>query len=421
VILNIVDQTGHYPGSAVEGGIALGMVSIVGAGPYGLAVAAHLKAAGHNVTVFGVPMSFWERHLPEGMVLRSPRVASSISDPRGALDLDGFSAATGIDVPPLVPLETFLRYGHWFQETAVPGVDHRQVTRLQRSAEGFLLTLDDGAEVSADRVIVATGIAAFAHLPSVLRGLPESIVSHTSQHTDLGRFAGQRVLVVGGGQSALESAALLHERGAEVQVAARAPGVHWLGQRPWLRSLGPVSTLLYAPPEVGPPLLCQLVRAPGLVRRLPNRPRLAIDRRSIRPAGGGWLKPRVDGVVPIHVARVVTNAESAGARVLVTFDGRVQERFDHVLAGTGYRVDLARYQFLAADLVADVRQVAGYPVLTSGFESSIPGLHFVGAAGAWTFGPLMRFVAGTPFAAAEVARYLAASSPRAPRRNAVRP
>ncbi|HEU4424936.1 MAG TPA: NAD(P)-binding domain-containing protein [Pilimelia sp.] len=399
----------------------MGLVSILGAGPYGLAVAAHLKNAGLDTVVFGVPMSFWSGHMPTGMLLRSPRVASSISDPHGKLDLDGFGADTGVSVGSPVPLDAFVAYGHWFQANAVPEVDRRNVEQVRRRDGGFELALADGERVTADRVVVATGIARYAYVPPVLRDLPDTAVSHASAHTDLGRFAGQRVLVVGGGQSALESAALLHEAGAEVEVAARAPGVHWLGQHGWLRSLGPVTTLLYAPPEVGPPLVSQLVRVPGVVRRLPARPRHAIDRRSMRPAGAGWLRPRVDGRVPIHVGRVVTRAEVEGGRVALDFDDGARDTVDHVLLGTGYRVDIARNPFLPADLLAGVRQVAGYPVLGRGFESSVPGLHFVGATAAWSYGPLMRFVAGTPFAAAEVTRFLAAPAGRAARGAVVRP
>lgn len=396
-------------------------VSILGAGPYGLAAAAHLQDAGVAVTVFGHPMSFWSGAMPAGMLLRSPRVASSISDPHGRHDLDGFSAATGVHVGAPVPLDVFLRYGRWFQETVVPRVDRREVRAIRPAGRGLRLSLADGEQVEADRVVVAAGIAAFANIPAAFRGLPSALVSHTSGHTDLGRFAGRRVLVVGGGQSALESAALLHEGGAGVEVVTRGPGVHWLGQRSWLRALGPVTTLLYAPPEVGPPLLSQLVRYPGSVQRLPAGSRHALDRRSIRAAGAGWLKARVDGLVPMAHGRTVTAVQQDGEQVVVTFADGARQGYDHVLLGTGYRIDLARYPFLPADVLAGIRQVNGYPVLTRGFESSVPGLHFIGATGAWTYGPLMRFVAGTPFAAAHLSRSLRRVGPPAARQPASRP
>jgi len=387
-------------------------VTVLGAGPYGLAVAVHLRAAGAEVCVLGDPMSFWAGSMPAGMLLRSPRVASSISDPRDELDLDGYGMATGNTVGAPVPLASFVEYGRWFQRTVVPEVDARQVETVRRHPGGFELELADGSRLHTERLVVAAGIAAFAHLPRVLRDLPTDRASHSSWHTDLGAFAGQRVLVIGGGQSALESAALLHEGGAAVELVSRAPAVRWLGQRPWLRSLGPVSRLLYAPPEVGPPLLSQLVRYPGWVGRLPARRRHALDRRSIRPAGAGWLKPRVDGLVPLRGGRVMTDAKAGADGVTVTFDDGSQQTVDHVLAATGYRVDLARYPFLSCELLGEIRQAAGYPLLNRGFESSVPGLHFVGATAAWSFGPLMRFVAGTGFAASAVTRHLAAGARR---------
>jgi FAD-dependent urate hydroxylase len=396
------------------------MISIIGAGPYGLAAAAHLKAAGMDVAVFGEPMSFWSGNMPSGMLLRSPRVASSISDPRGKLDLDGFSAATGTPIGSPVPLTSFVDYGRWFQARVAPDLDRRRVAQVRRDGDAFVLALADGEEVATDRLIVAAGIAPFARVPGVFAGLPGTAVSHASGHTGLARFAGQRVLVVGGGQSALESAALLHEAGAEVDLVARAPRVRWLNQRPWMRNLGALSTMLYAPPEVGPPLLSQLVRLPGAVRRLPTAHRTALDRRSIRPAGAGWLKPRVDGLIRLRLGVRVTGAEADGDGVTVRFDDGRRGTFHHVLLGTGYHVDLARYPFLSRDLLTRVRQVGGYPVLGRGFQTSVPGLHVLGAPGAYSFGPLMRFVAGTPFAATEVARFLASSTRHRARATSVR-
>jgi cation diffusion facilitator CzcD-associated flavoprotein CzcO len=218
--------------------------AIIGAGPYGLAAAAELRAAGIETCAFGRPMSFWSEHMPRGMLLRSPYVASSIGSAQGPLSLDAFAACNGSTLDRPVPLESFVDYGRWVQATAVPDLDQRLVTRVERDGGGFAMVLDDDERITSRRVVVAGGIEPFAHVPPVFAGLPAALVSHTSQHRDLSVFSGRRVLVVGGGQSALESAALLHEAGADVEVVTRAPMVRWLGQRPWLRELGPISTLL---------------------------------------------------------------------------------------------------------------------------------------------------------------------------------
>jgi hypothetical protein len=296
-------------------------------------------------------------------------------------------------------------YGRWVQERAVPDLEQRQVACVERKDGSYRLLFDDGGEMMAARVVVAAGIGYFPRVPPVFQGWPAEQVSHSSAHRDLSMFQGRRVLVIGAGQSALESAALLAESGAHVQIAARAGTVHWLRRHPWLRRLGPVSSLLYAPAEVGPPLLCRLVEAPDLVRRLPAARRNQLDHRSIRPAGAGWLRGRVEGSIPIFLGHDVRAVNDGPDGLTVEFRNGRKTAADHVLLGTGYRIELSRYPFLPRELLSEIDLTDGYPVLRRGFESSVPGLHFLGAPAAWTFGPLMRFVAGTGFAAAELRRW----------------
>jgi cation diffusion facilitator CzcD-associated flavoprotein CzcO len=378
--------------------------AIVGAGPYGLSAAAHLRAAnGLEVRVFGETMAFWERYMPMGMLLRSPWEGSHIADPKRVLTLDAYRLASDNHLAAPVPLDRFIQYGHWFQQQAVPDIDPRKVTRVEDDSAGFRVTLEDGEAWKSRRVIVAAGIAAFAWRPSEFAGLPLSLVSHTSDHRDLGRFAGQKVLVLGGGQSALESAALLHESGAEVEIVVRTPMVRWLWPRPWLHTCKPVARLLYAPPDVGPAGVSHLVARPDLYRRFPRGVQDRLGVRSIRPAGAAWLKPRLEKV-PITTGRTVVSAVPAGERLTVKLNDGSDRRVDHVLLGTGYRADISRYAFLAEGLLISVRQINGFPCLDAGFESSVPGLHFLGAPAAWSFGPLMRFVAGTEFASRALTR-----------------
>jgi FAD-dependent urate hydroxylase len=386
-------------------------VVIVGAGPYGLAAAAYLRAANVEVHILGQPMGFWLRHMPAGMWLRSSWEASRIADPTHTWTLDEYAARSGIQVPEPIPLQDFIAYGQWFQRQGVPDVDRRRVTWIQSSAHGFHLLLEDGASLQARRVIIAAGLECFAWRPEHSRALPPTRASHSSDHRSFDQFAGQQVLVVGGGQSALESAALLGEAGAEVEVLVRAPRVHWLGGGArLLRRLGPLHGLarrvVYAPTDVGPPGLSRVVAVPDLFRCLPAPLQHRIAGRSIRPAGSSWLRPRLVGVV-ITPGRTVVAAICRGDRVRLTLDDGTERSVDHVLLATGYRVDITRYGFLAPELVQQVRCVAGYPVLTAGFESSVPGLHFLGAPAARSFGPLMRFVSGTWYAAPSLTRFIA--------------
>ena len=198
-------------------------VAILGAGPYGLSAASHLRNAGVDAHVFGRPMSFWQENMPVGMMLRSNWSATNISDRHGELSLEAYQADSGTSFRTPVPLDDFVQYGLWVQRQAVPDVDTRLVTRVDPNGAGFEIAVDDGQSLTASRVVVAAGIESFAWIPEVLRGLPPHLVSHASAHRDLSTFAGKKVLVIGGGQSALESAALMHESEVEVEVLVRSP------------------------------------------------------------------------------------------------------------------------------------------------------------------------------------------------------
>ncbi|MFD0523541.1 NAD(P)-binding domain-containing protein [Paractinoplanes durhamensis] len=378
-------------------------VAVLGAGPYGLAVAAALGDAGVEHRVIGEPMSFW-KEMPEGMLLRSNWTATSIADYRGPVSLDAYAAATGAEVGRPVPLEDFIAYGEWVQSRVAPDVDRRVVSQVARAGDGFALTFDDGSSLQAGKVVVAAGIAPFARRPSPFAGL--SFATHSSAHRDLSRFKGERVLVVGGGQSALESAALLHESGADVEVLVRRDHLTWLHGGKYQRMLGRAKPVFYAPTDVGPLGLSRVVAAPEVFRRLPRPVQTAAARRAIRPAGAEWLIARLREV-PIRFGFEVRSASQDGRHIRVESTTGEILSGDHVIYGTGYRVDIARYPFLAPPLVRAVRRVSGYPVLGPGLESSVPGLHFAGAPAAWSFGPIMRFVSGGWFASRAVAKRIA--------------
>jgi cation diffusion facilitator CzcD-associated flavoprotein CzcO len=380
-------------------------VAIIGAGPYGLSAAAHLSAIdGLDVKLFGDPFSFWERQMPAGMLLRSPYVASHLSDPERRLTLDAYGAQIGRRIGPAVRIEDFIGYGHWFHKHGAPEADSRMVVDVVRDAPGFRLALHDGNACMARRVVVAAGIASFAARPPQFHAVPSELVSHTSAHTDLSRFADKHVLIIGAGQSALESAALIHEAGGEAEVVVREPEVHWL-RRKW-RHHHTVRWAFYAWPDVGPPGVSHLVARPTLFANLPRPVQDRLARRTLRAAGAAWLEPRCQNVA-IRAGCSVTSARAMGQRVGVTLSDGTQRVVDHVLLGTGYRVDIARYPFLSRALLAQIRITDGFPQLDAAFESSVPGLHFIGATAAWSFGPLVRFVAGCDFASRRLGRRLA--------------
>ncbi|MGW8379259.1 FAD-dependent oxidoreductase [Streptomyces sp. ODS28] len=391
-------------------------VVVIGAGPYGLSTAAHLQARGIPVRVFGEPMVSWRRHMPAGMLLKSTPVASSIDAPQRGSRLLDFCAATGgaryESDWDIIPVETFVRYGQWFQEKFVPELEQVRVVSVDRRdrGAGFEVKLDSGEVCEARAVVVATGLGGCAHTPPELAAAaedgpsPTGPVSHVSQHADLSGFAGKDLIVVGAGQSALENAVIAAEAGAKsVRVVARSAGAVRFGaapdQQPKLRPETPFGRAwsLYA-----------LSYHAYLFRHLPAPGREYLVRRVLGPLGAWWLRDRfvAAGVrVTQGHALLRTRYDAESRRVELALSGGQRLEADHVMAGTGYRVDLAALDFLGHGLRADLARSGrtAAPLLDAGFQSSVTGLYFTGLPAAATFGPIMRFVVGTEFASARVA------------------
>jgi thioredoxin reductase len=380
-------------------------VAVIGAGPYGLSAGVHLKAKGITACVFGEPMEFWANKMPEGMLLRSPRVASSLSDPDGAFTLEAYEAVLKKQPCAPVPLDTFVEYGKWFRHQLGPDLDQRSVQRVDRDQPGFRLTLQDGTEVRSTSVVIAAGIGPFRKKPEVFQNLSPQQAIHCYEGREVRKFAGKRVAVIGAGQSALESAALLHEAGAQVEIIARQAEFRWIGQHTWLHHMGPLTSMLYSSHDVGPLGISRLVAYPKVVSYVPLGIRDKIRKRAVRAAGSRWLPARLANVKMTR-GRSVLQAKTAGNEIALKLDDGSERRVDHVLLGTGYQVDVSRYDFLPPDLAADIEQFDGYPKLSSGFRCSVPGLHFIGATAARSFGPLLYFVAGTEFASRELASHI---------------
>ena len=385
---------------------------IIGAGPCGLAAAAHLRGYDIEARVFGEPLEFWSQRMPEGMLLRSRRRSSNIADPDRKLTIADYERSEGRALrSPTLTRDQFIDYGRWFARQVVPDIDNRRVSAVARAGGGFRLRLADGEELAASRLIVAAGLVPFMYCPEPFASLSASVMSHAYDHDTLAGLAGRRVAVIGSGQSALECAALLHESGAAVEILARASKVQWLPDdtvpdvpatgRDWRPSVP------LPPTDVGGVVTGWAAAVPDVFRRLPARMQPGMAFRAIRPAGSGWLRGRLADV-PISCGVEVAEAREHDGQVTLRLADGSSRTVDHVLVGTGYRVDVRRYPFLERGLAASIAVAdGGYPVLGPGLESSVPGLHFMGAAAAHSFGPIMRFVVGTWYSAPAVARRVA--------------
>lgn len=390
-------------------------VAIVGAGPYGLSLAAALRRAGVAHRIFGVPMQQWAEHMPIGMHLKSPAFGTSLYDPAGSLTLESWCEARGIpshDIDWPIPLTTYVDYGRAFQQQLVPHLEQVEVTGLERDSAGFALTLSTGERVLAHNVVLATGIRQFPYLPRQLRGLPPELVTHTCDHVTLDRFRGRSLAVIGAGASALDFAALAASAGAYVQVFVRKQSVRIFDppvlERPWLQRLRAPWTGLGTGWKSW-----ACVHLPLVFRLLPESLRLKFVRRHLGPSGEWTVKQTIKERVRIFTGVSLSEARAEGAKLRLRFSSELgphEALVDHLVAGTGYRPNFDRLSFIDAALRAQIRRQAdGSPKLNSYFEASVPGLYFVGLAAAASFGPMLRFVYGVEFACKRIVRSLMAA------------
>lgn len=345
---------------------------ILGAGPYGLAVAALARNRGLDTMVLGQPLEFWKKNMPPGMLLRSG--AKWHMDPLNERTLEAFGARS--DTP--ITLEQFLEYAQWFREgyglEPAPG----RVVRLAREEGAFTAHLDDGQTIRAQGVVVAAGFGPFCNLDHPLAGRPG--VVHTCHYNRFDEVQGQRVLIVGGRQSAFEWAALLAEAGAaEVHVVHRHATPRFEPSNwDWLE-----------------PLMEAAEAEPGWFANLSEEERRSIHQRfweegrlKLEP----WLAPRLDRP-EVHLWPEHEVVEWDG-RTAVLRPRRTLE-VDRVVLATGYRMDLGRLEYLEP-LRPQLSVRDGFPALSPRFESSVPGLFFTSFASTRDFGPFFGFVRGCP-------------------------
>ena len=388
-------------------------VVIIGAGPYGLSIAACLGVLGVPFRIFGEPMRSWRECMPRGMLLKSEGFASSLYDLEHSFTLKRYCEGAGLpynDVGNPVPLERFIDYGLEFQRRLVPAVERHKIKGLEKRGGSFALTTSTGEELSARAVIIASGISHFGYIPPALEHAPPELVSHSSEHSELSHFRGQTVAVIGAGSSAVDIAALLHEAGADVHLIARRDAIDF--HEPSIEPR-PLSQRIRAPRSgLGIGWRSRLCTdAPLLFHAMPESFRLGVVKRHLGPAPGWFMKRRVVGRFPLHMGTTIAGVEVMDGGVRLTLNrrssGKTSLKVAHVIAATGYKPVIKKLPFLAEELLGKIAMADEAPVLNRKFECSVPGLYWVGLASANSFGPLARFAYGAEFTARRLTRVLA--------------
>ena len=391
------------PNPPVRRAVQTREVIVIGAGPYGLSAAAHLQHAGTEPYVIGQAMAFWKTNMPTGMLLRSKLEASNIAAPQKHLSINAYEKTIKRQIADPLPIEDFIAYGEWFQKQVAPNLDTRQVVKVSRLGDVFELTMIDGDRLQAKSVVLALGIGPFFQRPEEFADISRELAPHSSDLRDFSRFKGKRVAVIGRGQSALESAALLHENDAEVQILTRDPALLF---RPyaWRKHIfrkltsGPLLGLSYRiipPTDLGDVMTARKMANPDLFRRQTPDVQEKLLRACARPIGAYWLEPRLEGV-RVRTSASITRATVAGSGLRLELSDGSSENVGFVVCATGYRINISKYQILDSSLQQRVQKTSeGYPVLDTSLQTSVSGLYMAGVIGEKTLGPTLRFVTGT--------------------------
>lgn len=364
-------------------------------------------------------MGTWRTQMLRDMHLKSEGFASSLYEPSGTHTLKAYCAANGLpyaDIGLPVAMSTFIEYGLAFQRRYVPELEQRDIVEVNPLSEGFTLRAADGELIAARRVVVAAGISQYHYVPPVLAALPAEYCSHSSQHVTVEQFAGRDVIVIGAGASALDVAKGLLSVGARVKIVARRATIPFQDP-PRKRNL---LDRVRAPFTVlGPDwrsFLC--VEAPLVFHLMPEQFRVRVVQRHLPAAPGWFTREPVEGKAQFLLRREISDAKIEKGTVRLTIsqsDGSSEEvEANHVIAATGYRVDLARLAFLSERVRNRIKLCDTSPSLSADFESNIRGLYFVGTAAANSFGPMLRFAAGARFTAARLSKHLAQTATFAP-------
>jgi FAD-dependent urate hydroxylase len=388
-------------------------VAVIGSGPYGLSLAAHLRSRGVDFRIFGKPMDTWRAHMPKGMMLKSEGFASNLSAPDATSTLKCYCKQHGVpyaDRGLPIKLSDFIAYADWFRARHVPNLEETKVSSLRQGREGFVLQLNSGETLLAGKVVLAVGVSWFPHIPDTFSHLPGAMISHSYDHRTVDQFKGREVVVLGAGASAINLAYELEQAGCTVKLLARAGNLRY-NTPPNERARSFWHQLRNPPSPIGQGWRSHFcAKLPQIFYHLPASLRARAVKSHVHAAGGWYMRDKVEGRVPQVLGREIARADLADGRIQLELAGIDGERStltcDHVIAATGYRVDVSRMPFLDADIRSRISDNGRDVAVSAMFETDLTGLYTVGMTAMDSFGPLLRFMVGSRFAAPRLALHL---------------
>jgi cation diffusion facilitator CzcD-associated flavoprotein CzcO len=374
---------------------------IIGAGPFGLAMAAYASHHHMDYLVVGHPMSFWHTHMPQGMCLRS--ACDWHLDPLKIHTIEAYLHTQQLRPADVEPLsrDVYVRYALWFQQQKRIEPLCMSVEQLNSSPDAphiFEAILADGEMITARNVLLAVGFQYFQHIPDELaQTIPPGYFLHTCDCVRFDAFQGKRCLIIGGRQSAFEWAALLHEHGAAAIHVSHRHATPEFRRSDWS--------------WVGP-LVEAMVDDPGWFRRLTVEEKQALNQRfwaegrlKLEP----WLKPRIDHD-PIKIwptSQVVSCQQLPQGALEVTLSVGERLTVDHFILATGYQVNMANIPFLRrGNILPRLQRHNGYPVLDEHFQSNLPGLFITSMAATQDFGAFFAFTVSVGASARIIGSFL---------------
>ena len=353
-------------------------VLIIGAGPYGISLAAHAVAKGLNYRLLGYPMDFWKNQMPQNMFIRTPHELVNFSDPKGKFTLQRFSEETGTKIESPLLRTIFVEYANWFIQKTGVQFTPELVNNLKYNGKTYSVSTDKGNLFDAKNIVVATGIGHFKYVPEILKELPESLVSHTSGYTSFEQFKGKDIIVFGSGQSAWEAAALLYEEKANVELIYRRNEPSFIkpnkNQEQLLRFIG---NIFYKFPSF-------------LKKKL-----WEIGSQTVPIAE--FLRPYVQNKVIETSGAIIDFVEEKNGKIKVSLSNGTERIVDHIITASGYKMDIVKLPFLDDNLkqrIAREEDNSYLPKLNKDFESNLNGLYFAGPLTSHSHGPTFRFILG---------------------------